>query len=61
MADLDHALRDERHTLNPGTTADLTTAAIFLVRRYLEYQYPLAPLRNGSIIRRRHRNLQRTE
>ncbi len=31
IADLDRLLRDERHTLNPGTTADLTTAAIFLV------------------------------
>ena len=30
VADLDRMLRDERHTLNPGTTADLTTAAIFL-------------------------------
>jgi triphosphoribosyl-dephospho-CoA synthase len=28
---LDQALRDENHTLNPGTTADLTTAAIFLM------------------------------
>ncbi|HVN53194.1 MAG TPA: triphosphoribosyl-dephospho-CoA synthase [Anaerolineaceae bacterium] len=27
---LDGNLRDERHTLNPGTTADLTAAAIFL-------------------------------
>lgn len=31
LADLDRRLRDERHTLNPGTTADLTTAAIFLL------------------------------
>jgi len=31
VADLDRTLRDERHTLNPGTTADLTAAAIFLV------------------------------
>ncbi len=30
LADLDRRLRDERHTLNPGTTADLTTAALFL-------------------------------
>lgn len=30
LADLDRTLRDERHTLNPGTTADLTTAAVFL-------------------------------
>ena len=29
--DMDRALRDGRHTLNPGTTADLTTAAIFVV------------------------------
>jgi triphosphoribosyl-dephospho-CoA synthase len=29
LADLDRRLRDERHTLNPGTTADLTTAAVF--------------------------------
>ena len=28
---LDAALRDEGHTLNPGTTADLTTASIFLL------------------------------
>ena len=34
LAELDCALRDERHTLNPGTTADLTTAAIFLVLLY---------------------------
>lgn len=26
----DRALRDERHTLKPGTTADLMAAAIFL-------------------------------
>jgi triphosphoribosyl-dephospho-CoA synthase len=31
LAELDRALRDEGHTLNPGTTADLTTAAIFLL------------------------------
>ncbi len=31
LAELDRRLRDERHTLNPGTTADLTTAAIFLL------------------------------
>ena len=30
LAGLDRALRDERHTLNPGTTADLTVAALFL-------------------------------
>lgn len=30
LADLDRALRDEHHTLNPGTTADLIAAAIFL-------------------------------
>ncbi len=30
VAELDRMLRQERHTLNPGTTADLTTAAIFL-------------------------------
>jgi len=29
--DMDRALRDVRHTLNPGTTADLATAAIFVV------------------------------
>lgn len=28
---MDEALRDPGHTLNPGTTADLTTAAIFLL------------------------------
>jgi triphosphoribosyl-dephospho-CoA synthase len=28
---MDVALRDERHTANPGTTADLTAAAIFVV------------------------------
>jgi triphosphoribosyl-dephospho-CoA synthase len=31
VADLDRTLRDEHHTLNPGTTADLTAASIFLV------------------------------
>lgn len=30
LRQLDHELRDDRHTLNPGTTADLTTASIFL-------------------------------
>ncbi|MGC8873945.1 MAG: triphosphoribosyl-dephospho-CoA synthase [Chloroflexia bacterium] len=30
IAALDRMLRDEGHTLNPGTTADLTTAALFL-------------------------------
>jgi triphosphoribosyl-dephospho-CoA synthase len=28
---MDQALRDERHSRNPGTTADLTAAAIFVV------------------------------
>lgn len=31
LAELDRALRDEGHSLNPGTTADLTTAALFLL------------------------------
>jgi len=31
IAEMDRALRDGRHTRNPGTTADLTTAAIFVV------------------------------
>lgn len=30
LADLDRALRGEGHALNPGTTADLTTAALFV-------------------------------
>jgi triphosphoribosyl-dephospho-CoA synthase len=30
LAEMDRALRDAKHTLNPGTTADLTAAAIFL-------------------------------
>jgi triphosphoribosyl-dephospho-CoA synthase len=30
LTEMDRALRDESHTLNPGTTADLTAAAIFL-------------------------------
>jgi triphosphoribosyl-dephospho-CoA synthase len=30
LAEMDQSLRDEAHTLNPGTTADLTAAAIFL-------------------------------
>jgi len=30
LAQLDHDLRDPGHTLNPGTTADLTAAAVFL-------------------------------
>ncbi|MEW6231907.1 MAG: triphosphoribosyl-dephospho-CoA synthase [Chloroflexota bacterium] len=34
LVDLDRDLRNERHTLNPGTTADLTAAAIFLVLLY---------------------------
>jgi triphosphoribosyl-dephospho-CoA synthase len=31
IADMDGALRDPRHLANPGTTADLTAAAIFVV------------------------------
>ncbi|MBN2318926.1 MAG: triphosphoribosyl-dephospho-CoA synthase [Acidobacteria bacterium] len=30
LQEMDRALRDEAHKLNPGTTADLTAAAIFL-------------------------------
>jgi triphosphoribosyl-dephospho-CoA synthase len=30
LAEMDRALRDETHTLNPGATADLTATAIFL-------------------------------
>lgn len=30
VSELDRKLRDEGHTLNPGTTADLTTATLFL-------------------------------
>jgi triphosphoribosyl-dephospho-CoA synthase len=30
ITEMDHALRDERHLGNPGTTADLTAAAIFV-------------------------------
>jgi len=30
LAEMDRALRDATHALNPGTTADLTAAAIFL-------------------------------
>lgn len=39
LAELDRALRDEGHTLNPGTTADLTTAAIFLLLLH-DWQVP---------------------
>jgi triphosphoribosyl-dephospho-CoA synthetase len=28
---MDEALRDPRHTANPGTTADLTAASVFVV------------------------------
>jgi triphosphoribosyl-dephospho-CoA synthase len=31
IAEMDEALRDPRHAANPGTTADLTAAAIFVV------------------------------
>ena len=31
MDAFDRALRDPQHVANPGTTADLTTAAIFVV------------------------------
>jgi len=31
VARFDRSLRDERHSANPGTTADLTTAAIFVL------------------------------
>jgi triphosphoribosyl-dephospho-CoA synthase len=30
LAEMDHALRDDQHMLNPGTSADLTAASIFL-------------------------------
>jgi triphosphoribosyl-dephospho-CoA synthase len=30
LGEMDRALRDPKHTLNPGTTADLTAAAVFL-------------------------------
>jgi triphosphoribosyl-dephospho-CoA synthase len=30
LIEMDHALRDPNHALNPGTTADLSAAAIFL-------------------------------
>ena len=30
LAEMDRELRDAKHTLNPGTTADLTSAAIFV-------------------------------
>ena len=31
VARFDRSLRGERHSANPGTTADLTTAAIFVL------------------------------
>ena len=31
IADMDRALRDDSHTANPGTTADLTAAAVFVM------------------------------
>ena len=31
VARFDRSLRDERHSANPGTTADLTAAAIFVL------------------------------
>lgn len=31
LQELDHTLRDQQHRLNPGTTADLTTAALFVL------------------------------
>ena len=44
MADLDHTLRDERHTLNPGTTRRYDRGSHFpgspaRVAGYLEYDY----------------------
>lgn len=39
LAKLDKALRDPAHALNPGTTADLTTAAIFLSARILNLEF----------------------
>jgi triphosphoribosyl-dephospho-CoA synthase len=38
LEELDRELRDRNHTLNPGTTADLTAAAIFLT--LLQNQHP---------------------
>jgi triphosphoribosyl-dephospho-CoA synthetase len=31
IARFDRSLRDERHSANPGTTADVTAAAIFVL------------------------------
>jgi triphosphoribosyl-dephospho-CoA synthetase len=31
VARFDRSLRDDRHSANPGTTADLTAAAIFVL------------------------------
>jgi triphosphoribosyl-dephospho-CoA synthase len=41
IAELDRELRDEKHSLNPGTTADLTAATVFL---YLYNQYSRKPI-----------------
>ena len=37
LADMDHLLRDKAHTLNPGTTADLTAAATLLALLEISY------------------------
>ena len=41
--DMDRALRDARNTANPGTTADLTAAAIFVVLLELAAQLDVEP------------------
>lgn len=45
IADLDHALRDHSHMHNPGTSADLTTAALFVVLLGGGWQSPGRTLR----------------
>jgi triphosphoribosyl-dephospho-CoA synthase len=40
LSDLDHWLRSEGHTRNPGTTADLVTACLFILLREGKIELP---------------------
>jgi triphosphoribosyl-dephospho-CoA synthase len=43
IQEFDRALRDEKHSLNPGTTADLIAAVLFAY--LIEDNFPLSPER----------------
>lgn len=50
IADLDRWLREQGHKRNPGTTADLVTASLFVALRENKIHYPLqCPWSGGSV------------